>query len=379
MTSIPRILHSTQEGTGEGIELHGREQSPCQARNGTVRSESEHPASSEVESSHGDNRGRHEQNDNAPDVSNERPEESPATPQSSSPNTQDTSQSPMPSGRSNSGDLLLQHMHSIGYVNPAPNSNLMTKMTAISGIVACIVGLLTLGVSVWQVVQNTQDTGGSSDSRKDSERKDKFLPPETGPSDKVQNVWKKMQTVSIVVVGVLAACLALAISIYAVLAVSRRRTPDRRPSDFIVSQTAMSAISQLKHHTKHHTKRASELIKSYHVSLQQVGAEQWRFWATPTQTEGMLKRRIEEDDEESDAILEPTTASSSDDENDYWQGEIKLGDTEDDSGEETSPEEFSLVDTHRSARSVIDLGESELHRRFKEREELLRKRDDTDK
>ena len=281
-------------------------------------------------------------------------------------------------GTWSSGQQLLQVVPSTAFMNLKPPSSLVGNVTATSTIVASIVSIATLGITVWQVLdQKSHGSGGSSDDGTDSGKRKATLAKDTGqtnevPIESTTSLWRSAQTVAIAIVGFLA-CLALAFSVCATLVALKRRTSERRPSDI-----AMAAFTQLGHHTKHHARRAHSLVRSYHISLQQVGIDQFRFWASPIRTAEMMKQSIEDEDEDNQSIRsEPSTASDTDNDGESFQGDIRRADTEQDSDSEISPEVFKLTDTHLTPRSVLDLGKEELRRRFRKRGELIRKKTDS--
>ncbi|KAI4151431.1 MAG: hypothetical protein LQ340_003496 [Diploschistes diacapsis] len=277
--------------------------------------------------------------------------------------------------------------------NFIPQSRMMNNLVAISTIIASIVSVATLGITVWQVLLQKSQQGpeGPSSGGQEGGERDEYLPPDTGqdqkaPGEPPPSDWRRVQVIAVTCIG-LVACLALGFSAYSAAVTSRRHLSDQSPSDLAPSDFAASTIAKIGHHTRRHARRAHDLVKHYHVRLRQVGADHWRFWVAPIQTVDMTKQRMEDDWGDNESVtsghndtsdVEPDNKESNKEVDTHqhpWEGEIRRLVTEEDSGKETSPEDFRLVDTHMTARSTIALGEEEVRRRFHEKERLLRKKD----
>ena len=158
-------------------------------------------------------------------------------------------------------------------------------------------------------------------------------------------------------------CLAFACLLtYASVVLNSRRTDKRRPSD-----VAVSALAEIDYHTRARAQQAHDLVRSYHIQLQEAGWHRWRFWATPIPASGRADRNTEDESRHDYRSEESVNEDSP-----AWEGEIGLAEDHDESPQ---PEEFKLADTHMTARSAIDLGAEELTRRFHEHERLLRRKE----
>ena len=161
----------------------------------------------------------------------------------------------------------------------------------------------------------------------------------------------------------LVVCLAIACLLtYASVLSHNQRTDRRRASD-----VAVSALAKIDYHTRARAQQAHDLVRSYHIQLQEAGWHKWRFWATPIQATGRTDQNAEDEPSHDDR-----SAESVEEDSPAYEGEIGLAEDHDAS---PKPEEFKLTDTHMTARSAIDLGAEELTRRFHEHEKLLRRKE----